>query len=424
MNSDTFNAKFPIYSLAYHQATSSLILGGGGGPSRSGIPNGLILLKLTSSPKTKSKFSLEEAGELRTGDEAVMSLSIYDDKTDCLVVAGVNDRCWLLEFEATENKSGKSPRVSSMVKALNNGQSISSNNTTNNSLLNLLRTIQSDSSPNDDGYLRVTRFTASGRSFLAAGSDGCLREWTAPEMRLLAKVETDSEILDADGKDENFVIVTSLGQIQLNLTKDEDDPITLKPSQGFAFKFVRFFDKNSLGFLAVENFKVSVSPNSSKSSKKNPKLVFFNGPVAAALKLKKSYTLPIPKNCTCFIIEESSDHLAFGFADGSLLIISIKNPSAVYLIKKLAHPFPVTGLAIDSKKGILLSSSADGQILIHQIPSKATIPSPSSLFLLFFIILTIVFLLISIFSRNLMKLTEIEDFDSFYNLFPTEQVEL
>ena len=418
MNSDTFNAKFPIYSLAYHQETSSLILGGGGGPSRSGIPNGLIVLKLTSSPKTKSKFSFEEAGELRTGEEAVMSLSIYDDKTDCLVVAGVNDRCWLLEFETTETKSGKSPPVSSIVKALNNGQSFSPN-TANYRLLNLLRTIQSDSSPNDDGYLRVTRFTASGRSFLAAGSDGSVREWTAPEMRLLAKVETESEILDADGKDENLVIVTSSGQIQLNLTKN--DPITLKPSQGFTFKFVRFFDKNPL-LLAVENFKVSPM-TSSKSSKRNPKLVFFNESITA-LKPKKSHTLPISKNCTCFIIEESSDHLAFGFADGSLLIISIKNPSAVYLIKKLAHPFPVTGLAIDSKKGILLSSSADGQILIHQIPLKATIPLSSAFFLLFFVFLAMIFLLIAIFSQNLMKLTEIEDFDSFYNLFPAEQVEL
>lgn len=413
MNSDTFNAKFPIYSLAYHPPTSSLILGGGGGPSRSGISNGLIVLKLTASPKTESKFSFLEAGELKTGDEAVMSLSIYDDKTDCLVVAGVNDRCWLLEFEINENKSG---RVSSIVNALNHGQAISPKTSGNNSLINLLRTIQSDSSPNDDGYLRVTRFTASGRSFLAAGSDGSVREWTVPEMRLLAKVETDSEILDADGKNENLVIVTSSGQIQLTVAKN--DPISLKPSQEFAFKFARFFDKNSL--LAIENFK---SSSTSKISKKNPKLVFLEAS-ASPLKPKKSHTLPISKNCTCFLIEEFSDHLAFGFADGTLLVISCKNPSAVYFVKKLAHPFPVTGLAIDSKKGILLSSSADGQVLIHKIPSKATISTSSAFFILFFIVLSVVVLLIAIFSQNLIKLSEIEDFDSFYNLFPTEQAEL
>lgn len=421
MTSDTFIAKFPIYSLAYHSPTSSIILGGGGGPSRSGIPNGLILLKLTPSPKSKSKFSLEEAGELRTGDEAVMSLSIYDDKTDCLVVAGVNDRCWLMELETDETRENGPPhssRVSSIVKALNTGQPISTQNQTQTSFLNLLRTIQSDSSPSDDGYLRVTRFTASGRSFLAAGSDGCVREWTVPEMRLISKFETEGEILDADGKGETLAFVTSSGQIQLQ-TSSKDEPITLKPSQGFAFKFIRFFHKNSL-ILAVENFKLSKSSNSSKSTRKNPKLLIFN----ESLKQIKCQTLPIPKNCTCLAVEEASDHLAFGFADGSLLVISIQNFSAVYFLKALAHPFPVTGLAIDSKKGILVSSSADGQILIHQIPSKPTTSSSSAFFLLFFIILAVVVLLVAIFSQNLVKLTEIEDFDSFYNLFPVEQVEL
>lgn len=410
MNSDTFNAKFPIYSLTYHPSSSSLILGGGGGPSRSGVPNGFIVLKLIASPKTKTKFALEEADELRTGDEAVMSLSIYDDKTDCLVVAGVNDRCWLLEFETADNKNG---RVSSIIKALNSGQSPKITSTNNNSSsLNLLRTIQSDSSPNDDGYLRVTRFTSSGRSFLAAGSDGSVREWSVPEMRLSSKVETDSEILDADAKNENLAIVTSSGQIQFNVAKN--DPIYLKPTQGFAFKFVRFFDKNSL--FAVENFK---AVSSKSGAKKNPKLIIVLE-ASASLKPKKTLSLPVSKNCTCFLVEESSDHLAFGFADGSLLVVSVKNSSAVYLLKKLAHPFPVTGLAIDSKKGILLSSSADGQILIHQIPSKATIPTSPAFFILFFIILAIVVLIFAVFSQNLMKSTESQDFDSFYNLFPTD----
>ena len=91
-----YTAKFPIYALSYHAPTGMLILGGGGGPSRSGIPNGFLVLRVIESGKGGQWFNLEEVGELRTGDEAVMSLSLYDDKTDCLLVAGVNDRCWLL----------------------------------------------------------------------------------------------------------------------------------------------------------------------------------------------------------------------------------------------------------------------------------------------------------------------------------------
>ena len=70
-----YTAKFPIFAMAYQSRTSTIVLGGGGGPSRSGVPNGFLLLKVTNN-------SLESIGELGTGDEAVMSVSLYDDKTE------------------------------------------------------------------------------------------------------------------------------------------------------------------------------------------------------------------------------------------------------------------------------------------------------------------------------------------------------
>ena len=419
--SSNYTAKFPIYSLSYHAPTSTLILGGGGGPSRSGIPNGFLALRVIESGKGKS-FKLEEIGELRTGDEAVMSLSLYDDKTDCLLVAGVNDRCWLLEFEnhgGTSNSPSQTSRVSSIVKALNNGQSPKAPNSTA-APLNLLRTIQSDSSPNDDGYLRVTRFTEAGRSFLAAGSDGSVREWAVPEMRLLSKIETESEILDTDKNDKFLALVTSSGTIQLK-SKDSDT-LNLKPADSFVYKLVRFH-KNFL--LAVENFKPSPG---AKKSKKHPRLVIFNleqqqQSQQKAFKPSKWQSLPISKNCTCILPSLNSDHLAFGFADGSLLLLSLSNPSMAFLTKKEAHPVPVTGLAIDPVKQILLSSSADGQVLITQIPSKAVNISSAStiLFAVVTVVISLLVLVLAILSRNYdFKLSEVDDFDSFYKLFPTE----
>ena len=405
-----YTAKFPIYALSYHAPTCTLILGGGGGPSRSGIPNGFLVLRIVESGKS---FKAEEVGELRTGDEAVMSLSLYDDKTDCLLVAGVNDRCWLLEFES--GASQNDGRVSSIVKALNSGQSPKLTGATT-APLNLLRTIQSDSSPNDDGYLRVTRFTAMGRSFLAAGSDGSVREWAVPEMRLLSKVETEGEILDTDKTDSFMALVTSAGTIQLK-PKDAET-IHLKPSDSFIYKLVRFH-KNFL--VAVENFKPS--PSASKKSKKNPRLVIYNldqlQKSKQNLKPFKCQTLPITKNCTC--IHLNSDHLAFGFADGSLLVLSFTNPSMAFLTRKEAHPFPVTGLAVDLTKNILISSSADGQILISQIPSKPVSTSSSSSTFLFLLVISLLVLLLAVLSQNFdFKWNEIDDFDSFYKLFPTE----
>ena len=411
-----YTARFPIYALSYHAPTGMLILGGGGGPSRSGIPNGFLVLRVIESGKGGRWFNLEEVGELRTGDEAVMSLSLYDDKTDCLLVAGVNDRCWLLEFEGVENSSpNANSRVSSIIKALNNGQSPKS--TATSAPLNLLRTIQSDSSPSDDGYLRVTRFTAAGRSFLAAGSDGSVREWAVPEMRLLSKIETDSEILDTDKSDKFTALVTSSGTIQLK--PKDSETIHLKPADGFSYKLVRFH-KNFL--LAVENFKPS--PGGAKKSKKSPRLVIFNLDQAQQLvKPFKCQSLPISKNCTCFLPSLNSDHLAFGFADGSLLLLSLSNPSMAFLSKREAHPFPITGLAVDPVKSLLISSSADGQILITQIPSKLVNISSSStiFFTLLILIASLLVLILAVLSQKFdFKLSEIDDFDSFYKLFPTE----
>lgn len=405
----SYTAKFPIYALSYHAPTGTLILGGGGGPSRSGIPNGFLVLRVDKS------LNLEEIGELRTGDEAVMSLSLYDDKTDCLLVAGVNDRCWLLEFESVTSAASQSSRVSSIVKALNNGQAPITTTRATTAPLNLLRTIQSDSSPNDDGYLRVTRFTAAGRSFLAAGSDGSVREWAVPDMRLLSKIETDGEILDTDKNDKFTALVASTGSIHLK-AKDSE-VVVLKPSDGFVYKLVRFH-KSFL--LAVENFKPSPG---AKKSKKNPRLVIFDLEQASVHKVKCQQKLPISKNCTSFLPSLNSDHLAFGFADGSLLVLSLTNPQMAFLSRKEAHPFPVTGLAVDPVKQILLSSSADGQVLVTQIPSKLVNISSSStiLFTIFILVVSILVLVLAILSQNFdFKLSEIDDFDSFYKLFPTE----
>ncbi len=37
-----FIAKFPIYSLTYCEKSKQIVVGGGGGPSKSGIKNGLV----------------------------------------------------------------------------------------------------------------------------------------------------------------------------------------------------------------------------------------------------------------------------------------------------------------------------------------------------------------------------------------------
>lgn len=407
---NTFIVNFPVYSLAYHPSSGTILVGGGGGPSRSGVKNGLIILKLHKAPHLNNNFVIEKGGELLTGDEAVMSLSLYDDKTDCLVVAGVNDRCWLLEYHPSD--------------------------TTN--ILNLLRTVQSDTSPDSDGYLRVTRFTPNGRSVLAAGSDGILREWGVPEMRIISTIVEHSsatddenenknkdintataalEILDVDSDASTTAVVTTNGRINLHPQNRDNDKknIFIQPSKGFSYKFVRIHNSSSSAAAAVLYAVENCSD--SKLKRRNPKLVKLSLTTGKRLNSSSasSVELLFSKNCTAFLVTDT--FLAFGFADGSLLVLNSSNPRGIHLQRRSAHSFPVTGLAIDETLNVLISSSADGVILISKLSLTPTTPTSITLTILL-IFTAIAFLLLAFLwklpSTQKYVVDEAADFDAFY----------
>lgn len=72
---NSLHLDFPAFALVYLPRLKLCLIGGGGGPSRSGLKNGIKMVKLTG------ESALEPIGEmLTTGDEAVMSLSAYDDR--------------------------------------------------------------------------------------------------------------------------------------------------------------------------------------------------------------------------------------------------------------------------------------------------------------------------------------------------------
>ena len=62
---------FPVFALSHLPRHHLLLLGGGGGPSKSGIPNGIKIVRIPG---------MEVVGFLETAGEAVMTLSSYDDK--------------------------------------------------------------------------------------------------------------------------------------------------------------------------------------------------------------------------------------------------------------------------------------------------------------------------------------------------------
>ncbi len=302
-----------------------------------------------------------------------------------MIVAGVNDRCWLLELDTQNDEQVK---------------------------LALLRSLQADASPSDDGYIRVARFCPSGRSFWCGGSEGVGREWGVPELRLLSRIQSSDddtvEVLDVDQGAVIFESVkTRKTQLQLVGLKDP-----LQPSSKHTFKFVR---KLLTQWLVIEN------PEKTQSKQTiAPKLSFFDGSDG---KRSKSYSLsPTRKNCTCLQVEK--EFLALGFADGSLLVLSLQDPNICFLWLHSAHSFPITGLAIDPTIRRLYSVSADGVLKCTRLwPTGKKPLNYATLSLKIAVIILLIALVAGLILQpplSSQPVDEQAEFDSFYSTLSTE----
>lgn len=270
------------------------------------------------------------------------------------MVAGVNDRCWLLEL--TSENDGKQNTCKQACKTPINAPC------SPECKLALIRTLQADTSANDDGYIRVARLstTNNGRSFWCGGSEGVAREWTVPDMKLLdrrpsaaANANANAEVLDVD----NGAVVfeeEANRKTWLSLSRDDSDS-PIQPLPGFTLKFVRRLP----GATTATTFVIVENP--ARSNTASPRLSFLDS--ATRRRIKTFSMSPAKKNCTCLHVDADADAdglIAAGFADGSLLVLSAIDPTTCFLFRGQAHAFPVTGVAVDPVSRVLYSVSADG----------------------------------------------------------------
>lgn len=77
---------FPLYSVIFDDIRGLIIVGGGGGPSKSGIANGIVLGEcnfkivyrlIASTSKPNSRWHVRKTLFLSTESEAVMCMSLH-----------------------------------------------------------------------------------------------------------------------------------------------------------------------------------------------------------------------------------------------------------------------------------------------------------------------------------------------------------
>ncbi|KAJ3811797.1 WD40 repeat-like protein [Lentinula aff. lateritia] len=380
---------FPVYSSAFLSQTE-LVVGGGGGATKSGIKNKLKLFKVA---KDRSAEQLDEL-ELAIGEDAPMSMAT-DGTT---VVCGVNSAPELLEKGENEN---------CRVFKVDNGK------------LSFLRTQGTLSvKPDDLDYQKVTVLSPDGYLLAVAGPNDLSLLLYPSLMPAAQSLKVDKEIYDATFTKSTLIVATTaeLRVYTLPETKSAspiqskkkgkqkvstslpslvcervvDIPSSLGGPSGSSFRAARIHPTLGTILYTVAN----TIPNRSrgKSTARQAHVLKWNTENWTVDKIRKVGD----RGITCFSISPDGNLLGYGSSDLSVGLLDAATLNPVSTILK-AHEFPPTTLAFNTDSSVLVSGSADNSMRVINLPDQVR-GSNWSFFML--IILTLIVLILAYTSQR------------------------
>ncbi|KIK08386.1 hypothetical protein K443DRAFT_672409 [Laccaria amethystina LaAM-08-1] len=357
---------FPIYSAAF-LSEDLLVLGGGGGASKTGIKNKLRIYVINEDRTA----DLKDEYELEKGEDAPMSIA-----TDILaktLVCGVNSTVEKLEKGENENC-----RVFSV----------------KDHKIKFLRTQKTIPSVDPEDYQKVTVLSTDGKLLAVAGAhDLSLLHY--PSLMLAAEpIHTEMEIYDATFSSQTLVIATTHnllvyllpeefsatnpsskeeGKKKSNGSENSPVPLTLQhtivlPAStgvGSTFRAVRYHPQDPATLYTAIN---TSSPRSRKikSSTRQGYVCKWNTESWLVVKTRKIGD----RGLTCLDISADGRFLAFGSSDLTIGMLEGKNLSPIATILK-AHEFPPTTIKFNSTATLLVSGSADSSMRVVTVPDVA-----------------------------------------------------
>ncbi|THV08717.1 WD40 repeat-like protein [Dendrothele bispora CBS 962.96] len=378
---------FPVYSSSF-VSENQLILGGGGGASKSGIKNKLRLYTV----RDDRSVELNDEFELEKGEDAPMSMAAHPDGK--AFVCGVNSAIEVLQKGVNENCRSFS---------IENGK------------LSLTRTqgtiVVSD---DKDDFQKVTVVSPDGKLIAVAGSN-TLHVLSYPSLAPIGDpIKTEQEIYDAAFSKSQLVIATtanlqvynipetaapkpspskskkkgkqkSTSNPTLVLDRTVEIPASLGGSVGNTFRAAKFHAKDDSVFYTVMN----TIPKRTRS-KSSPKQAFVCKWNTESWTIEKTRKVG-DRSITCFAVSPDGKFLGYGSSDLSvgLLDAVTLNPAASIL---KAHEFSVTTIVFNPSSKLLVSGGADHSIRVVTIPE---VTGSIDWSLMMFILLAIVVLLIA-----------------------------
>ncbi|XP_077495300.1 guanine nucleotide-exchange factor SEC12 [Amblyomma americanum] len=423
---------FPLYSINAITERHILVTGGGG-KSRTGIPNKIEIYELVP---TKTTCKAEPVTRYSTGDCAIMNSTIFFHKgrKSFALAAGADEHCriytmryCLLEDcqeEEAESKSERDRRgSSSSLRRRRRSESTSSskdhgegdrpekveNGAVSNGVVhepadtakpepdsnaNSVRigfsirpdtSFQTDFSPKQEPFQKVVRFAPEAEMLFTGGADGCLRAWKYPEYKMVYKIQAHEDELDdlCISPDETKVVTVSRdGHGYIWNAKDSEKVCELlftppgNSSEKYIFRACRFGivegDKSNYRLFTISNAAVRKKPASRC--------------YLAKWDMRRNVPERIRATGTdvlsCLAVSEDGRFVGVGHLSGAVEVYIAFSLQRLYRAEH-AHNIFVTGVeflkSCDETRRLagnydasLISISVDNHIVAHHIPYPAT----------------------------------------------------
>ncbi|EFA04425.1 prolactin regulatory element-binding protein [Tribolium castaneum] len=377
---------FPLYTVQM-LTNRHVIVGGGGGSSKTGVANGFEIFELAHDG---TKFLAEEITRHETGPSVVMNCAAFSDNKHSFLVAGQESHCQLYNVESvlvTEDDIIENISHNHELKQRKPKAKQKTDNNKNSKRLKFMIK-PSDSVQTDfqgkEPLLRVTRFHPTGKILATGGTDGIVRLWKFPALQPAHVLKAHTkEIDDLDFSIfENYLIsIAKDGQAVLwDCSKGRQiRKLTWKQPEGskYLYKRARF------GVIEGEERKSALYmlANPTGLAKKQKSYLQQWLPDEGVIKKSAEFD----ESLAALAVRNDGRFVAVGtMFSGSVMIYIAFSLQRVLHIPG-AHSMFVTGLEFlpvsqnhtvaSVAEAAVLSISVDNHVCIHTLPYRRTMPA-------------------------------------------------